>query len=94
MEKCLVNGPDAHDVFKFLRSNTKELISRKNPGNILQLPWNFCRWVIDCDGRVQMYMNPTKQLHTSYELIEYLLGIKGPKKIKQGVQNPKADKPL
>ena len=25
LEKCDVNGPNAHDVFKWLRSNTKEL---------------------------------------------------------------------
>ena len=27
MDKVLVNGPETHDVFKYLRSNTKELIS-------------------------------------------------------------------
>lgn len=59
MEKCQVNGPNAHDVFKWLRSNTPQLQSRKVPGRILELPWNFCRWVVDSNGKVQMYMNPT-----------------------------------
>ena len=40
-----------------------------------ELPWNFCRWVVDAEGRIQMYMNPTIQLHTCYELIEHLLGL-------------------
>mmetsp|Transcript_27789 Transcript_27789/g.37124 ORF Transcript_27789/g.37124 Transcript_27789/m.37124 type:complete len:84 (+) Transcript_27789:251-502(+) len=35
MDKVLVNGPEAHEVFKWLRSNTKELQSRKQPGKIL-----------------------------------------------------------
>lgn len=73
MDKVLVNGPDANEVFKWLRSNTKELQSRKRPGQILELPWNFCRWVVDRQGKIQMYMNPTIQLHTCYELVEHLL---------------------
>ena len=60
MDKVDVNGPNAHDVFKWLRSNTKELQSRKQPGRILQLPWNFCKWVVDKEGRIQMYLNPTQ----------------------------------
>ena len=44
-----------------------------------ELPWNFCRWVVDAEGRIQMYMNPTIQLHTCYELIEHLLGLNKPK---------------
>lgn len=79
MTKCNVNGPDAHQVFKYLRSNTKELQSRKNPGKMLELPWNFCKWVVDKDGKVQMYLNPTIQLHTAYELIELLLDLRSKK---------------
>jgi len=82
MDKCNVNGPNAHEAFKWLRSNTKELQSRKNPGRVLELPWNFCRWVVDRDGKIQMYLNPTIQLHTSYELIEHLLELKKPKPLK------------
>ena len=32
MDKIMVNGPDAHDVFKWLRGNTRELQSTKKPG--------------------------------------------------------------
>jgi glutathione peroxidase-family protein len=52
MDKCDVNGPDAHEVFQYLRANTKELISKRDPNQMLKLPWNFCRWVVDKDGRV------------------------------------------
>jgi glutathione peroxidase len=52
MDKIDVNGPNAHDVFKYLRGQTKELISKKDPNRMLALPWNFCRWVVDSDGKV------------------------------------------
>ena len=48
---------------------------------MLQLPWNFCRWVVDRDGKVQAYLNPTIQLHTVTELVEFLLA-KGDSKTK------------
>ena len=56
MDKVLVNGPETHDVFMYLRSNTKELISKKDPTRLLELPWNFCRWILDKNGKVQMYL--------------------------------------
>ena len=75
MDKVNVNGPDTHDVFKYLRSRTKELISKQDPSKVLELPWNFCRWVVDRKGKVQMYMNPVVDLQASYEIIEHLLEI-------------------
>ena len=62
MDKVCVNGKETHDVFKYLRSNTKELQSKQDPGAFLELPWNFCRWVVDKNGKVQMYMNPVVDL--------------------------------
>ena len=75
MDKISVNGKETHDVFKYLRSNTKELQSKQDPGAVLELPWNFCRWVVDKNGKVQMYMNPIVDLQASYEIIEHLLEI-------------------
>ena len=46
-DKVDVNGPDAHPVFKFLRGNTKQLVNKKDPTKMLELPWNFCRWIVD-----------------------------------------------
>lgn len=48
-------------------------MSIREPGKVLQIPWNFCRWVVDNKGRVQMYLDPTKQLHSCFELVEELL---------------------
>ena len=73
MDKIDVNGPNAHSVFRYLRGNTKELINKKDPARMNQLPWNFCRWVVDRDGKIQMYLNPTVQLASAYDLIEYLI---------------------
>jgi glutathione peroxidase-family protein len=43
------------------------------PGKFLTLPWNFCKWVLDRSGRIQMYLNPTVQLHSCYDVVEALL---------------------
>ena len=59
MNKIDVNGPGAHPIFIYLRKNTKELISVEDSDKVLQIPWNFCKWIVDRKGRVQMYLNPT-----------------------------------
>ena len=35
VEKIEVNGPGVHPIFSYLRSNTKELMSVKEPGKTL-----------------------------------------------------------
>ena len=47
MDKVDVNGKDTHDIFKYLRGYTKELKNRKNPSLVDEVPWNFCRWIVD-----------------------------------------------
>ena len=39
-----------------------------------------------------MYLNPTVQLHTSYELIEHLLELNKPRKMKGTAGNAGAEK--
>jgi len=73
MDKVHVNGEETHEVFKYLRGNSKELISKRDPNKMLKIPWNFCKWIVDKNGKVEQYLNPTIQLHTCYELIEFLL---------------------
>ena len=58
MDKVHVNGPNTHEVFMYLRCSTKELTNYKDPSRVLEVPWNFCRWLVDSNGKVQMYMNP------------------------------------
>ena len=52
LDKIEVNGDGAHPIFKYLRSNSKELTSIHDPDKTLQVPWNFCRWIVDKKGRV------------------------------------------
>jgi glutathione peroxidase len=52
MDKIDVNGPNSHPVFRYLRGKTKELINLKDPQKMNQVPWNFCRWVIDKNGKI------------------------------------------
>lgn len=73
MEKIEVNGPNAHPIFVYLRQNTFELRSSKDPGKILQIPWNFCRWLVDRKGRVVKYVNPSQQYDALYPLIKALV---------------------
>ena len=83
MEKCNVNGPEAHEVFKCLKSNTKELQSPYNPDKVLNVQWNFCKWVVDDKGKVQKYIRPSGKLYEAYELIEHLLEMNKPTQKKQ-----------
>lgn len=73
MDKVCVNGPDTHDVFKYLRANSPELISKQDPSKVLELPWNFCKWICNAEGEVQKYLNPTVHLHGYHDLIESIL---------------------
>lgn len=68
-----MHGPNAHPVFRYLRSHTQELVDPKDRSKLLQIPWNFCKWLVDRRGRVHKYMDPTEQLPEMYELIETLL---------------------
>lgn len=52
MDKISVNGEKTHEVFKYLRGNSKELISKRDPNKMLQVPWNFCKWIVDKNGKV------------------------------------------
>ena len=54
MEKCDVNGENAHIIFKKLRKNT-ECFYNKETGKIRSVPWNFAKFVLDEDGNVIMY---------------------------------------
>jgi len=74
MDKVHVNGPKTHNVFKYLKGNTSELRDKIDSSKVVDIPWNFCRWVIDMNGKIHMYLNPTESLDRCTELIEYLCG--------------------
>ena len=57
-----VNGKETDEVFKFLRSQTPDLVDRKATPNlhsgkdvgvqVHEIAGNFCKWLIDGDGKV------------------------------------------
>ena len=60
--KVKVNGSETDEVFKFLRSQTPELVDRKNTPNlhegrkvgvsVHEISGNFCKWLVDEHGHV------------------------------------------
>ena len=56
MEKCNVNGPDCHDVYKYLRTNSE--LYDKDKQEAREIPWNFAKFLIDKDGNVVKYYGP------------------------------------
>lgn len=55
MKKCKVNGPEAHNVFKYLRRNTKEFLN-KETGKIKNIPWHWAP--IDTISNITIYQMP------------------------------------
>ena len=60
--KVKVNGKETDEVFKFLRSQTPDLVDRKETPNlhsgkdvgvmVHEIAGNFCKWLIDENGKV------------------------------------------
>jgi len=75
MEKCNVNGENAHPVYKKLRKMTKCFVNPES-GKIKNIPWNFSKFIIDSTGNVVIYSNPRQSLYLSIDEIEVILGLK------------------
>ena len=50
MEKVEVNGPNAHDLYKYLRINS-ELYSEDSAKSKV-VPWNYSKFLINQQGKV------------------------------------------
>lgn len=50
--KIDVNGPDAHPLYKYLRSELSGVIGNK-------IKWNFTKFLIDSEGRPVKRFSPT-----------------------------------
>jgi len=48
-EKIEVNGPNAHEVFKFLRvhSDLNDAKVEKGKKAVKEIPWNFAKFLVD-----------------------------------------------
>jgi len=70
-EKINVNGPETHQVFRFLRANT-ELYDDKSK-KIQAIPWNFTKFLVDADGNVIKFFGPPNKPAEMEKDIETLL---------------------
>ena len=68
-QKCKVNGAEAHEVFKFLRINSK--LNAK--GKVKEVPWSFTKFLVNREGQVEYYFDPRYSLYKMTDEIEKML---------------------
>ena len=68
--KIVVNGDECHPVYKYLKYHTPEL--RKDNG-LKNVPWNFAKFLVNPNGEVIKFCNPTINPKDMIEDIEKLL---------------------
>ena len=56
LNKNDVNGPQACDLFRFLRANSSLYDERKRQAGVI--PWNFAKFLVDSNGKVSSYHAP------------------------------------
>jgi len=66
--KIEVNGANANEVYRFLRSNS-ELYDAKTK-EAREIPWNFAKFIVDRNGKVVSYHNPKVDPIDLYKAIE------------------------
>ncbi|CDW90044.1 glutathione peroxidase family protein [Stylonychia lemnae] len=71
-DKVDVNGENAHDIYKYLRINTPTLV-RKEKNDIRMIPWNFSKFLVDSNGKVVGYFDPSVQPRKLRQMIENML---------------------
>ena len=77
--KVNVNGQNAHEVFKYVRSKCSKF--NKTKGKLTYIPYNFSKFLLNSNGEVVVYQDPTKPVKDIYPLIEELCGIGGTHKV-------------
>ena len=69
--KIDVNGADAHEVYRYLRSNSELYDSASETAK--PIPWNFAKFLLNPDGEVAGYFSPKQTVEQTYELARELL---------------------
>jgi glutathione peroxidase len=65
-EKIIVNGPDTHPIFAYLKSHSKSLLGR-------DIKWNFTKFLVSRDGQTITRYAPTTSPSALRPDIERLL---------------------
>lgn len=68
--KIEVNGPNTHDIFKYLRMNSELKVSENKAK---QIPWNFAKFLVNHEGKVIKFYHPNVDHKTIENEIEQLL---------------------
>ena len=72
MAKIDVNGPNAHPVYKYLRSNATEL---RDGDKFKEIQWNFGKFIVGADGKVISYHDPAQSPNDILPNIKKALGL-------------------
>jgi len=70
-EKIDVNGPNTHDVYKFLRGHSACRLAASN--TVAPITWNFSKFLVDRDGRVLKMVTCDREPETMERTIRELL---------------------
>ena len=69
--KIHVNGPNTHDVYRYLRRNSPLYDKKKD--EVQNIPWNFTKFLVDGEGQVKYYYRPNIDPTESIPHIEEML---------------------
>ena len=56
MAKCDVNGANTCDTYAYLRNNS--ILFDKSTQKAKEIPWNFAKFLVNSDGKVEAYFAP------------------------------------
>ena len=71
-DKIEVNGPNTHDVYKFLRGNSTHRTEGSN--EVSAITWNFAHFLLDKDGKIVKAFPPGAKEDVIEEGVKEILG--------------------
>lgn len=69
--KVEVNGPNAHQLYNYLKTNSKE--HNQGNGKVKNIPWNFSKFLVNHEGKVVASYPPNVKTEEIIPDIEKLL---------------------
>ena len=69
--KIEVNGANTHPVYRFLRNNSSLFVAREKKASVI--PWNFAKFIVNSEGQVVSYHEPSENPLSLEERIKALL---------------------
>ena len=69
--KIDVNGRNAHEVYRYLRSNSELYDSAT--GTAKPIPWNFAKFILNPEGEVVSYFSPKDTVDKTHGIVKEML---------------------